>query len=396
MKRGRTPFFEAAKKGCVPFLCAAMLLVPAAFACDPALEAAVAAKPVDTEARDALARSCARAGAQAEALAQYDHLLARDPVNVDWQLGKAQALMALGRPREALPLLADARRRAPAYEDVWRANANALERLDEYEATEALLLDASAQFPQAAWPRERLAALRERRLLEQGTRLSADLSYEDLTGGRTAWKGASLGVTHRFANAGNAFAAVHLEERFDTRDEQAIFGYAGRLGEAWSFGLTGDVAPDAEVLPEWSVAAEAARGLPDAWGIGFRLRHATYLASDVDTVSGSLDKYLDAWSVGYSLNAAKTSDIDDPSFGHLVRLAREYGHSSRAALIVGFGEEAETVAPGVVTVTDTRSVSLSGLHWTSTAWGFAWEAGWYEQGDLYDRFRIRLGLEHRF
>ena len=100
--------------------------------------------------------------------------------------------------------------------------------------------------------------------------------------------------------------------------------------------------------------------------------------------------------VGYSLNAAKTSDIDDPSFGHLVRLAREYGHSSRAALIVGFGEEAETVAPGVVTVTDTRSVSLSGLHWTSTAWGFAWEAGWYEQGDLYDRFRIRLGLEHRF
>ncbi len=63
---------------------------------------------------------------------------------------------------------------------------------------------------------------------------------------------------------------------------------------------------------------------------------------------------------------------------------------------VEFGEEAETVVPGVVQVTDTRSVSLSGLHWTSTAWGFAWEAGWYEQGDLYDRLRIRVGLEHRF
>jgi YaiO family outer membrane protein len=80
----------------------------------------------------------------------------------------------------------------------------------------------------------------------------------------------------------------------------------------------------------------------------------------------------------------------------VLRLAREYGDASRAALVVGFGEEAETVAPGVVQVTDTRSVSLSGLHWTSAAWGISWEAGWYEQGDLYDRLRIRLGLEHRF
>ena len=93
-----------------------------------ALEAQVAAKPDDSDARDALARSCARAGEHAEALTQYDALLARDAANVDWLLGKAQALTALGRPREALPLLDDARRRAPAYEDVWRANANVLEQ----------------------------------------------------------------------------------------------------------------------------------------------------------------------------------------------------------------------------------------------------------------------------
>ena len=90
---------------------------------------------------------------------------------------------------------------------------------------------------------------------------------------------------------------------------------------------------------------------------------------DVDSLSASVEKYLELFSVGYSLNAAKTSDIDDPSFGHLLRLAHDYGDGSRVALVVGFGEEAETVAPGVVQVTDTRSVSLSGLHWTSTAWG---------------------------
>ncbi|HEU5468981.1 MAG TPA: YaiO family outer membrane beta-barrel protein, partial [Steroidobacteraceae bacterium] len=375
---------------------AAMLLAPAAWACDAALEATVAAKPADTDTRDALARSCARAGAQAEALAQYDALLAVDAANVDWLLGKAQALLALGRPREALPFLEDARRRAPDYEDVWRANANALDRLDEFDAADALLTDAAAQFPQAAWPRERQAALRERRLLDRGARLSADLSYEELSGDRPAWKGASLALNYRLGEKRHAFAGLHLEERFDARDEQLLFGYAATLGDDWSYGISGDIAPDAEVLPEWSITAEAGRPLSRAWGIGFRLRHASYAAVDVDTVSGSVDKYRGAYSAGYSLNAAKTSDIDDPSFGHLLRLAREYGESSRAALVVGFGEEAETVAPGVVQVTETKSIALAGLHWTSTAWGFAWEAGWYEQGDLYDRFRIRVGLEHRF
>jgi YaiO family outer membrane protein len=367
-----------------------------ALACDPALETAVATKPDDTEARDALARSCARAGDQAAALAQYDRLLAQDAGNVDWLLGKSQALMALGRAREALPLLENARRRAPTYEDVWRANVNALDHLEEFAAEESLLAEATTQFPHADWPRKRQAALRERRLLEHGLRLSADLSYEELSGDRSAWKGASLGVHHSLGDHRHAFAGLHLEERFDTRDEQLLVGYAARLGDAWSYGLSGDVAPDAEVLPEWSLAAEAGRALPDAWGVGFRFRHASYQSSDVDTLSGSVDKYLDRYSVGYSLNAAKTSGIDDASFGHLVRVAREYGQASRAALLVGFGEEAETVAPGLVQVTDTRSIAVAGLHWTNTAWGIAWEAGWYEQGDLYDRIRIRIGLEHRF
>jgi YaiO family outer membrane protein len=381
-------------KGCIPFVM--LLAAPAALACDATLEAAVAVKPKDTDTRDALARSCARDGQHQAALDQYDALLARDAANVDWQLGKAQALMALGRPREALPILEGARGRAPAYEDIWRVNVSALDALDEFDAADALLVEAAAQFPQATWPRERQAAIRERRLRERGARLSADLSYEELSGNRAAWKGASLGVDYRLGGARHVFAGLHLEERFDTRDEQLLLGFADELNDDWSFALTGDVAHDAEILPEWSVAADAGRALPDAWGIGLRLRHAAYESTDVDTFSGSVDKYFGAYSAGYSLNAAKVSDINDPSFGHVLRLAREYGDANRAALVVGFGEEAETVAPGVVQVTDTRSVSLSGLHWTSAAWGISWEAGWYEQGDLYDRLRIRLGLEHRF
>ena len=395
--KGRVPFIQRGRSllnVTVPFV--ALLGTPSALACDATVEAAVAAKPADTDARDALARSCARAGEPAKALEQYDLLLAQNAGNPDWLLGKSQALVALGRPREALPLLEDARRRSPNYEDVWRLNARALDSLDEFDAADSLLLEASAQFPAATWPAERKAALDERRLLERGTRVSADLSYEDLSGGRDPWKGASLGFDHRFGGARRVYAGAHLEERFGTRDEQVLVAFADRAGSHWSYGLSADVSPDAQILPEWSFAAEAGRALAHDFSLAFRLRHADYAASQVDSISTSIDKYTHGFSFGYSLNAAKVSDISDPHYGHLLRAGREYGEGSRASLVVGFGEEAETVAPGVVQVTQTKSVSLAGLHWTSAAWGFGWEAGLYQQGDLYDRLRVRLGLEHRF
>lgn len=401
-RRGRAPSFANGSrlKGRVPFIIPLMVLGihfgKSALACDAALEAAVAAQPENAETRDALARSCARAGEHEAALAQYDALLARDAGNVDWLLGKSQALVALGRPREALPLLADARRRAPAYEDVWRLNINVLQNLGELAAADTLLTEAARQFPHAAWPRERRAALAEDRLLERGTRLSADMSYEDLSGDRSAWRGASLGLDRHLDGARHLFTGLHLEERFDTQDEQLQLAFVDRLNEHWSYGLTAEAATDAEVLPEWSFTAEAGRGLPDAWSLGLRLRHASYSAVDVDTVAGTVEKYASWLRLGYTLNAAKTSGIDDPSYGHLLHFAHDYGTGSRAALVLGFGEEAETVAPGVVQVTDTKSISIAGLHWTSAAWGLAWEAGWYNQGDLYDRIRVRLGLEHRF
>jgi YaiO family outer membrane protein len=367
-----------------------------ALACDEALEAQVTARPENIEAREALARACARAGEHAAALEQYDVLLARDPANTDWLLGKSQALIALGRPREALPLLADARGRAPGYEDLWRANANALDALDEFAAADALLAEAAARFPQAAWPQERQAALAARRLRERGSRLTADLSYEELSGDRSAWKSASLGYEHRLTAARRAFAGLHLEERFDTRDEQILAGWSDRLNDEWTWSLAADVAPDAEVLPRWSATAEAGRALPAAWNLGLRLRHASHASVDVDTLGATIEKYFGDYSAGYTLNAAKTTDIDDASFGHVLYAARDYGDASRIALAVGFGEEAETVAPGVVQVTDTTSVSLRGLHGLSAAWAVRWDAGWYEQGDLYDRYRVRLGLERRF
>ena len=369
-------------------------LQPAA-ACDPELQARVAADPANTELRDGLARACARAGRPEAALAQYETLLAVNAENPDWLLGKGQALTALGRPREALAPLERARAAAPRYEDLWRANVSALEAAGEPDRAAALAAEAQRAFPEAAWPREKQRALARVRIVERGTRLSLGMSYEDLSGGRASWQAATLGLDHPLDERRRIFAGVNVEERFDTQDEQFSLGLADRMGGDWSWGVFADVAPDGEILPEWNLVAEAGRTLPGDRAISLRARHASYAAVDVDSLAATIEQYFAAFRAAYALTASRPEGIST-RLGHALRFAHDYGDGSQATFALGYGEEAETIAPGVVQVTRNKSVSVHGVHWTTPAWGFSWEAGWHEQGDLYDRVRLRIGLEHRF
>jgi len=354
-------------KGVRPLFVVAALFgaVQPAQACDQMQQLILAGNPDNTDARDALARACAKAGKYEESLAHYDRLLAVDADNPDWLLGKAQALIALDRPAEALPLLARARAVSPAYADVERAEANAR------------------------------AVVEDERRRERGTRLWAIGAYEDLSGGRPSWQSLNVGVDKKLSAHRHVIGAVHVEERFDARDEQFSIGWADLAGGGWSYGLSLDVAPDGEILPEWNFVAEAGRALPMDMSLSLRARHASYQTVDVDSLAAGVEKYLPQIRIAYTLNAARPSDLDW-SLGHTLRFAHDYGDENHVTLALGYGEEAETIAPGVVQVTDVRSVSVNGLHWRDQTWGFTWEAGWYEQGDLYDRVRVSLGLQYRF
>lgn len=367
----------------------------AAAPCDAALAERVAANPADTDARYELARACARAGRPDAALSEYEILVALDSGNADWLLGHGQALVALGRPREALAPFERARAAAPGYEDVWRSSVAALEAARELDRAEALARDAERRFPGSSWPREKQAAIARVRLLERGTRVSASLAYEDLSGGHPSWQAATVLFDHPLAGTRRLLAGVHVEERFRTQDEQFTLALVDRIGNNWSWGVTLDGAADAEILPEWNLVAEVGRLLPGNRSIGLRARHASFASVDVDSLAATLEQYADWFRVSYTLTASRPTGLS-ARFGHVLRVSHDYGEGSFATLGLGYGEEAETIAPGLVQVTRNKSASVNGVHWRSAAWGFAWEAGWYEQGDFYDRVRVRLGIEHRF
>jgi YaiO family outer membrane protein len=348
----------------------------------------------DTDAAYARASADMRAGRHEAAAEQFAVLLQRDPNNVDWLLGRGQSLLALGRSSEAVPVLEKARSLAPAYEDVWRAELNALEASDQPRKAEALLEDAARQFPQSEWPRLRGAELRERELLRTGTRLSVNGSYERLSEDKGKWRTLAVDIDHPLRPSLRLIGGLHGEERFGERDGQMAAGLVSRIGD-WVAVVGGDVAPDAVVLPQSSVQVEIGRPITRTVSLGLRARHARHETVDVDTIAATVEAAIANVAVAYSLVATQPTDLEF-SYGHNLRVSREYGNSSRVSVVLSHGEEAETVAPGQVLVTQVEAIALTGLHWISPAWGWAWEVGYHEQGDLYNRSRVRLGLEHRF
>jgi len=356
--------------------------------------AAASEKAFDTDAAYARATADLRAGRHEAAAERFAVLLQRDPNNADWLLGRGQSLLALGRPAEAVPVLEKARGFAPAYEDVWRAELNALEASDQSRKAEALLEEAARQFPRSEWPRLRRAELRERELLRTGTRLSINGSYERLSDDKGKWRTLAVDIDHPLRRALRLIGGVHGEERFGEQDGQLAAGLVSRFGD-WVAVVSGDVAPDAVVLPQSSIQLEIGRPITRTVSLGLRARHARHETVDVDTIAATVEAAIADLVVAYSLVATQPTDLDF-GYGHNLRVSREYGSSSRVSVVLSHGEEAETVAPGQVLVTQVDSIAIVGLHWLSPAWGWAWEVGYHEQGDLYNRSRVRLGLEHRF
>jgi YaiO family outer membrane protein len=353
------------------------------------------ARALDTDAHHELAFEYLRAGDFATAEREFSALLEVDANNVDWLLGRGQSLIATGRAAEAVPLLERARGRAPDYEDVWRAELNAREASGDVAGAAALLEQAARQFPDSDWPAVRQQALRERELLQRGTRVSLTSSYEHLSDDKGDWRSLALALDHPLRAELHLLLGLRAEERFEERDEQLAAGLVQRFGASWSAAVNASVAPDASVLPQDALEIEIGRPVSAHASVALRARHAHYETVDVNMLAASVEIGSGNYRAGYSLVASRPSDLD-VSWGHLLRLSRDYGVGSHANLSLAYGVEAETVAPGQVLVTLNKSLAVHGLHWRSAAWGLGWEISYHEQGDLYHRLRFACGLEHRF
>ena len=346
------------------------------------LEQRLAIAPDDADAMFLLARTHAWNGEPTRALPLYERLLARSPDNVDYLLGYGQALGWAGRNEEAIEVLTRAQRLAPDYADIGPALAQARAAQDSAISPEPLL-PSPTDAPRAAAPQTP----------ERRRTVSLSARHDWLDGAYDDWSGVRVDASSSQRGRFGGYGAITADRRFDLDDVGIEAGALLPLGESWLLQPEVGVVPDADFLPRYYADLRVQNTFAHGWIGSASLRTSDYPDTRVDRLAVGVERYWSQWRAAYTFNLTRLRDTHSP--GHDVRLARAYGDGSEIGLQLAFGREAALVDTGVV-ASDVRGAVLFGRHVFAQRWSWLWNAGVVEQGDLYTRRGIGIGLERRF
>ncbi len=312
----------------------------------------------------------------AESLQLYDVLLAREPRNPDYLFGRAQVAYWSGNPERSLADLADLRAAAPA-----TPGLGELERQVE--------LARVARYQERLWPgldTETEPLARE---------LTAGLALDQLDSGYDDWRSATLryrgDLTLRLATR----AGLHHAERYGRSDTEAELGGAWTSSRNWETGIDTTIAVDADFLPRWSLQLFTQASVSESMTMRAGLRRAEYAATHATTLSLSADRYVQRYRLAYNILRTDPADADT-TLAHIFRIDATYGDTSFIGVQFAVGRESESDGRGGLLNTRTRSAALLGQHALGADWNLSWAAVWCDQGDLYQRTGLDVGIARRF
>jgi YaiO family outer membrane protein len=335
------------------------------------LDARLADHPEDRDAQFLRARVLAWSGDYDASRRAFDELIAPEPRNADYLLGRAQAWLWAGEPERALEDVRAARAAAPDYEALVQF---------ERQALDAIAAKASAA---------------PRRTVSRTNEVAAEATWEHLDSGYDDWRtvlvrgraslGASTSLRGSLAQVG----------RYDTSDTEAAIGASWSAGERFEIGADASTAGSADFLPEWTAQGYAAMRLWAATRVQAGFRHAQYRDTRNDTLSLSVEQYVSRYRFAYSLFRGDPADATR-TWTHVLRLDLYYADSGSVGAQYTTGEESESDGGGGLLVSEVEGVALIGRNELGHDWTVSWALTWHDQGELYRRAGINVGVARRF
>jgi YaiO family outer membrane protein len=216
---------------------------------------------------------------------------------------------------------------------------------------------------------------------------------ENLDRGFSDWQSIYLAASHKFAPRQTLYGEVHQAERFSDRDKNLVAGYYHPLGDKTTALIEAGISPDHHFLPEWTLLGQVERQLGAGWGLQIGFRHSEYSQSASDLAVLTAERYWGSYRAAYSLYVGKPEGAGAAS-SH--RVAIEYFYADRNSVGMAFSRGKEVENVGTVITTDVRSIALTGHHWFTPTWSIQSNAGRHEQGDLYVRKGVGLGIQHLY
>lgn len=221
-------------------------------------------------------------------------------------------------------------------------------------------------------------------------------SYDALDKGYANWNSLYLDGSHRFGERHSIYGELRETQRFNLHDREISGGYYHPLDATWTALLEASVSPDHKVLPKDSLFGQIQKALDGGWDIQAGLRRSLYNTASVDMMALTGERYWGNFRAAYKLYLSKLQNAGiAPS--HNGQLGYYYTERDNITLSLAKGRQVESLGSALgVLSTEVTTVSLAGRHWLDAGWGLSYEAIREQQGNLYTRKGIRIGLRHAF
>ena len=228
------------------------------------------------------------------------------------------------------------------------------------------------------------------------TEIEVGYGHETLTNSGLDWRVTHLDLSRQIADRHTIYGGLRDVRRFGLADTDATIGFYYPLDATWTSVLEASVSPYHHVLPKYALFGQLQKALGGGWGANVGLRHSEYERSVVDIFSATAERYWGNWRGAYTLYVGKPQGASSAS-AHRFQLTHFYGERNSIAIGYTTGREVENVGPPVgVRSTAVNGWALVGRHWLSSAWALTYDLVSHEQGTLYRRQGLRVGVRHSF
>jgi YaiO family outer membrane protein len=229
---------------------------------------------------------------------------------------------------------------------------------------------------------------------QRGTQLQFGAAYEHLSNGYDPWRTATLELRTSGSDVG-VHARIEETMRFSQLDHNVTLGVRRGLTSRFTVGGGAQVSPSHHVSPRWGAFGEAEFAGGGGWGVQAAVRLLQYPSAPVTISATTVERYVSRYRAAYVLYAARHHS--EGSIGHRVQGDIYYGRSSSSVgATLSIGEEVESTLPDGLLRTSVRGAGVTGRQSVSARWLVVYDALVQQQGALYTRRRLSVGLEHRF
>lgn len=225
---------------------------------------------------------------------------------------------------------------------------------------------------------------------------SIELGYarESLSNDSPDWQDTGIDITHRFGTREYLGVSLHDAKRFGVEDVSAAAFYLMPLSDKVAASIEGSLSPDANFLPRNMVAGTLQYEFAPAWILYGGLKSANYAQDHVTEGLLKLERYVSDFSWSVAWKPVHALGTYAQSFE--VRGNYYYGERNMVGIIAAYGQEATSIAPDELVISDVRSIALLGRHHLTPRWALTYAITRTEQGTFYTRTGGRLGVQYSF